>query len=253
MPAACCLSPDMNIRLTIEYEGTNYHGWQVQPNGQTIQEILEKAIETILGVKTRLNGSGRTDAGVHALGQVANFVFDGEIDLRRLQNGLNALSPHDIVVKQVERVADSFDARRDAKSRVYMYRIWNHPVPSAFYRGFSWHVHDPLELSPMQEAIRCLEGEHNFASFQAAGCDAAHPIRKIYSNSLNRDGNFLVYSVEATAFLRHMVRNIIGTLVEVGRKERSPADFADLLTAQDKIRAGPTAPAHGLFLVEVKY
>ncbi len=243
----------MNVKLTIEYEGTNYYGWQIQPNGQTIQQILERALETLLGVQTRLNGSGRTDAGVHALGQVANFFFDGETDLRRLHKGINALTPPDIVVKNVERVPDSFDARRDAKSRVYVYRIWNHPFASAFHRHFSWHVYDPLDLSSMQQAIRFLEGEHNFASFQAAGCDTAHPVRKIYHNTLSREGDFLVYTVEATAFLRHMVRNIVGTLVEVGRGERSPADFADLLKAQDRTRAGPTAPPHGLFLVEVRY
>ena len=243
----------MNIKLTIEYNGTNYHGWQIQPNGQTVQEILERALETLLGIKTRVNGSGRTDAGVHALGQVANFSYGGDTDLRRLQKGLNALAPRDIVVKQVELVPDSFDARRDARSRVYQYRIWNHPVPSAFYRGFSWHVYDPLNLSPMQEAIRFLEGEHNFASFQAAGCDALHPVRKIYRNMLSQEGDFLVYAVEATAFLRHMVRNIVGTLVEVGRGERSPTAFAELLQIQDRTQAGPTAPPEGLFLVEVKY
>jgi len=243
----------MNIKLTIEYDGTNYCGWQIQPNGQTIQQVLEQGLETILGVRTRLNGSGRTDAGVHALGQVANFVFAGEMDLSRLQKGLNALTPPDIIIKKVEPVADSFDARRDGRSRLYMYRIWNHPFPSAFHRRFSWHVYDPLDLSSIQEAIRCLEGEHNFASFQAVGCDAAHPVRKIYSNALTREGDFLVYTVEATAFLRHMVRNIVGTLVEVGRGERSPAAFAELLQAQDRTRAGPTAPPHGLFLAEVKY
>lgn len=243
----------MNIKLTIEYDGTKYHGWQAQPDGQTIQQILEQALETLLGVQTRLNGSGRTDAGVHALGQVANFFLPGDADLRRLHKGLNALTPPDIVVKSAEPVPDSFDARRDAKSRVYRYRIWNHPFPSAFHRRFSWHVYDPLDLASMQEAIRFLEGEHNFASFQAAGCDAAHPVRRIYCNSLGREDDFLVYTVEATAFLRHMVRNIVGTLVEVGGGERSPAEFADLLKAQDRTRAGPTAPPHGLFLVEVKY
>jgi len=243
----------MNIKLTIEYDGTNYHGWQIQPNGVTIQEILEGALEKILGAKVRVNGSGRTDAGVHALGQVANFFFAGDIDLRRLQKGLNALTPSDIMVKKAEAVSESFDARRDAKSRVYQYRIWNQPFPSAFHRRFSWHVHESLALVSMQEAILCLEGEHNFASFQAAGCDALHPVRKIYRNMLSQEGDFLVYAVEATAFLRHMVRNIVGTLVEVGKGERSPAVFAELLQAQDRRLAGPTAPAQGLFLVEVKY
>lgn len=243
----------MNIKLTIEYNGTNYHGWQAQPDGQTIQQILEQALGTLLGVQTRLNGSGRTDAGVHALGQVANFFFAGETDLRRLHKGLNALTPPDIVVKQIEAVADSFDARRDAKGRVYMYRIWNHPFPSAFHRRFSWHVYGPLDIALMQEAAQFLEGEHDFGSFQAAGCDAAHAVRRVFHNSLSRQDEFLVYTIEATAYLRHMVRNIVGTLVEVGRRERSPAAFAALLEAQDRTRAGPTALPQGLFLVEVKY
>ncbi|MFQ5903573.1 MAG: tRNA pseudouridine(38-40) synthase TruA [Candidatus Binatia bacterium] len=244
----------MNIKLTIEYDGTNYRGWQVQPNGETIQEVLEQAIEKILGVRTRLNGSGRTDAGVHALGQVANFICAGDLDLWQLQKGLNALTPPDIVIKQVEAVTDSFDARRDGRSRVYQYRIWNHPCPSVFHRRFSWHVPYPLELSAIKEAIRFLEGEHDFSSFQAAGCDASHAIRKIYHNSLSGQDDFLIfYTIEATAYLRHMVRNIVGTLIEVGRRERTPAAFAELLRARDRTRAGPTAPPHGLFLMEVKY
>lgn len=243
----------MNIKLTIEYDGTEYHGWQIQPNGKTIQEILEQAVGKILGVQSRLYGSGRTDAGVHALGQVANFVCDREVDLRELQRGLNAVTPRDIVVKRVEAVPDSFDARRDGRSRIYEYRIWNHPWPSALHHRFSWHISYPLEVPMMQEAIRHLEGEHNFSSFQAAGCDAAHAVRKIYRNSLNRRDEFLVYTVEATAYLRHMVRNIVGTLVEVGRGERTPAGFAELLRAKDRTQAGPTAPSHGLFLMEVKY
>lgn len=243
----------MNVKLTIEYDGTNYHGWQVQPNAETIQEVLEQALEKILRVRNRLNGSGRTDAGVHALGQVANFIHVGDLDLWRLQKGLNALTPEDIAIKQAELVPDSFDARRDGRSRVYQYRIWNHPWPSVFHRRFSWHVHEPLELSAMQEAIRFLEGEHDFASFQAAGCDVAHSVRKIYHNSLSQLGDFLVYTIEATAFLRHMVRNIVGTLIEVGRGQRTPEAFSDLIRLRDRTRAGPTAPPQGLFLVEVKY
>ena len=243
----------MNVKLTIEYDGTEYHGWQIQPNGLTIQEVLEQAIEKLLGIRPRLNGSGRTDAGVHALGQVANFICEREVDLRQLHRGLNAVTPPDIVVKEVERVADSFDARRDCRSRVYQYRIWNHPLPTVFYRRYSWHVYDPLNLEAMEEAVRFLEGEHDFASFQASGCDAAHSVRKVYRNTLCRQEEFLIYTIEATAYLRHMVRNIIGTLVEVGRGERSVTDFADLLRARDRTRAGPTAPPQGLFLVEVKY
>ena len=243
----------MNIKLTIEYDGTNYHGWQVQPNGTTVQEVLEQALEKILGVKTRINGSGRTDAGVHALGQVVNFYYAGDLDLWRLQRGLNALTPEDIVIKKAEVAADGFDARRDVRSRIYQYRIWNAPWPSAFHRRYSWHMPYALDLAAMQEAIRCLEGEHNFASFQAAGCDAMHPIRKIFHNSLSKEGDFLLYTIEATAYLRHMVRNVVGTLVEVGRGERSAEAFVELLEAQNRTLAGPTAPPHGLFLVEVRY
>ena len=243
----------MNIKLTLEYDGTDYHGWQVQPNGKTIQEVLEHALGEILQEKVRLHGSGRTDAGVHAMGQVANLVCSRDIDLWKLQRGLNGLTSRDIVVKKAETVSDSFDARRDARKRVYEYRIWNHPWPSVFHRRFAYHVHYPLKRSAMEESIRVLEGEHDFSSFQASGCDAAHPIRRIYRNSIEVRDNLLVFRIEANAYLRHMVRNIVGTLIEVGREERSPADMAKLLMAKDRTQAGPTAPPQGLFLVEVEY
>lgn len=243
----------MNIKLTLEYDGTRYHGWQLQPSKETIQEVLERAIEKILGMTIRINGSGRTDAGVHALEQVANFSYPGDVDLDRLQKGLNGLTPEDIVVKRAEVVPDSFDARRSALSRVYRYRIWNQPRPSAFYGRFSWHVYGPLEIPAMKSAIRCLEGEHDFTSFQGSGNDSAHAVRRVHENSLSWEDPFWVYTIEANAFLRHMVRNIVGTLVEVGRRQRAPESFAELLSARNRIFAGPTAPPHGLFLVEVKY
>jgi tRNA pseudouridine38-40 synthase len=243
----------VNIKLTIEYDGTSYRGWQIQPNGESIQSVLERAISTFLGVPTRIIGSGRTDAGVHALGQVANFFWDREPDRHRLQRALNALTPDDITIKTVEIVPDAFDARRDGRSRVYEYRILNRPSPSPFYLKYAWHVHDPLDLEVMRQASRCLEGEHDFSSFRAAGCDAAQPVRKIYRASLEHRDELLVFTIEATAFLRHMVRNIIGTLVEVGRGLRPPHAFVELLEARDRTQAGPTAPPHGLFLMEVKY
>ena len=243
----------MNIKLIIEYDGTNYHGWQVQAKGKTVQGILERALFTFFGNPIRLSGSGRTDAGVHALGQGANFSCDQEPDLHRLQRGLNALTPNDITVKAVEIVPDSFDARRGGRSRVYEYRILNRPSPSPFFLKYAWHVHDALDVEAMQEAIRCLVGEHDFSSFQAAGCDAVHPVRTVYRVSVDGRDELLVLTIEATAFLRHMVRNIVGTLVEVGRAERSPKSFSELLESRDRTRAGPTAPAHGLFLMEVKY
>lgn len=243
----------MNIKLTVEYDGTRYHGWQIQANGETIQAALERAVSTFLGKSTRITGSGRTDAGVHALGQVANFFSDQDLDLRKTRRGLNALTPEDISIKEVEIAADSFDARRDGRSRIYEYHILNRPMPSPFYLNRAWHVHEPLALESMREAVHCLQGEHDFSSFRAAGCDALHPVRKVYRTWLDDRGELLVYTIEATAFLRHMVRNIVGTLVEVGRGVRSARSFAELLEARDRTQAGPTAPAHGLYLVEVKY
>ena len=243
----------MNIKLTIEYDGTRYHGWQIQANGETIQSVLERAVSTFLGKPTRVIGSGRTDAGVHAAGQVVNFLSEKESEPYRIQRALNALTPEDITIKEVEIVSDSFDARRDGRARVYEYHILNRSTPSPFYLNRAWHVHDTLDVQAMREAIHCLEGEHDFSSFRAAGCDAAHPVRIIYRASLNQRDELLVFTIEATAFLRHMVRNIVGTLVEVGRGLRASQAFAKLLEARDRTQAGPTAPAHGLFLMEVKY
>jgi tRNA pseudouridine38-40 synthase len=243
----------VNIKLTVEYDGTKYHGWQIQPTGETIQSVLEGAVSTFLRKSTRITGSGRTDAGVHALGQVVNFFSDKHYEPHRIRRGLNALTPADITIKAVEIVPDSFDARRDGRSRVYEYRILNRPTPSPFYLNRAWHVHQPMDVNAMREAIPCLIGEHDFSAFRAAGCDAVHPIRKIYQVSLDGCGGPLIFTIEATAFLRHMVRNIVGSLVEVGQGLRTPQSFAELLEGRDRTKAGPTAPACGLYLVEVKY
>jgi tRNA pseudouridine38-40 synthase len=243
----------VNIKLTVEYDGTNYHGWQIQPSGETIQSVLERAVSTFLRKPTRVIGSGRTDAGVHALGQVVNFHSDKDFDLYRIQRALNALTPEDITIKEVEIVADSFDARRDGRARVYEYRILNRSTPSPFHLNRAWRLHDRLDLEAMRAAIPCLLGEHDFSSFRAAGCDAAHPVRKVYRASLDQRDELLVFTIEATAFLRHMVRNIVGTLVDVGRGLRAPQSFRGLLEARDRTKAGATAPARGLFLVQVKY
>jgi tRNA pseudouridine38-40 synthase len=243
----------VNIKLTVEYDGTNYHGWQTQPNGQTIQAVLERALSVLFSEAIRIIGSGRTDAGVHALGQVANFQTDKNFDRHRLLRGLNALTPRDITIRDAEVVGDSFDARRDGRARIYHYQILNRPTPSPFYLNRAWHLHAPLDIEAMRAALCCLLGEHDFSSFRAAGCEADHPVRKVYETSLERRGELLVYTIEATAFLRHMVRNIVGSLVEVGHGVRAPRSFAELLAARDRTRAGITAPAHGLYLMEVKY
>ena len=243
----------MNIKLTIEYDGTDYCGWQIQATGKTVQGILETAVSILVGRPTRIVGSGRTDAGVHALGQIANFLSDKELEPHRVQRALNALTPEDVTIKTVEIVPDAFDARRHGRSRIYEYRILNRSSPSPFHLRYAWHVQDSLDLAAMRQAITCLNGEHDFSSFRGAGCDAAHPVRTVYATSVNRSGDLIVFTVEATAFLRHMVRNLVGTLLEVGRQQRSPKSFAALLDARDRTQAGMKAPAQGLFLVEVKY
>jgi tRNA pseudouridine38-40 synthase len=243
----------VNIKITIEYDGTRYHGWQIQSRGETIQAVLEKAVSTFLKIPTRVTGSGRTDAGVHARGQVANF-FSAEIyNPHRIRRALNALTPDDIAIREVEGVPDSFDARRDGRSRVYEYHILNRSTSSPFYLNRAWHLHEPLDLEAMREAIPCLLGEHDFSSFRAAACDAEHAVRKVYRTSLDQRDELLVYTIEATAFLRHMVRNIVGTVAEVGLGLRTPQSFGELLEARDRTKAGLTAPPNGLFLVEVKY
>lgn len=243
----------MNIKLTVEYDGTNYHGWQFQPNCESIQAVLERAISTFFAATIRITGSGRTDAGVHALGQVVNFSADKDSSPFRIRRALNALTPPDITIKEVELVPDAFDARRDAQSRTYEYHILNRPTASPFLLRRVWHVHEPLDVDAMRQASACLFGEHDFTSFRAANCDATHPVRTIYATSLEQRGELLIFTIEATAFLRHMVRNLVGTLVEVGKGERSAQAFAEILEARDRIKAGKTAPPHGLYLVEVKY
>ncbi len=243
----------MNIKLTVEYDGTRYHGWQIQANSESIQAVLERAVSTFLRAPTRVIGSGRTDAGVHALGQVVSFFTDEAVTTHRIRRALNALTPDDVTVKDVEIVAADFDARRDARSRVYEYHILNRPTPSPFLLRRAWHLHQPLQVEAMRAALPCLLGEQDFSAFRAAGCDAAHAIRNVFRVDLEQRAELLVFSVEATAFLRHMVRNIVGTLVEVGQGVRTAESFRQLLECRDRNQAGDTAPAHGLYLMGVKY
>jgi len=243
----------MRIGMVLEYDGTDYRGWQIQPGLPTIQGSLERALETIIGAPVRVEAAGRTDAGVHARGQVAAFTIGRDVDLRALQRGLNALCGPDIVVRRLATVGDAFDHRRHARSRTYEYRICNAPWPSPFARRHAWHVHRPLDAASMREACATLIGEHDFSSFQAADCDAEHPVRRVDESEIDVLGEELTYRITATAFLRHMVRSIAGTLVEVGLGERSAAEFAALLAARDRRLGGPTAPSHGLCLTRVVY
>lgn len=242
----------MRYRLVVEYDGTDFHGWQLQPGARTVQGELEAAVERVFGAAARVTAAGRTDAGVHAAGQVVAFSSDREMEPRVLRRALNANTGVDLAVREVEQVGDDFDPRRHAASRRYVYRIWNRSEPSPFWRRYAWFVPRRLDVAAMQRAAVQLEGDHDFTSFQGAGCDAEHARRRVHGSALTAEGALLTYEIEATAFLRHMVRNIIGTLVEIGLGQRE-IELDGLLAARDRTRAGATAPARGLCLVEVRY
>jgi tRNA pseudouridine38-40 synthase len=242
----------MHYRLVVEYDGTDFHGWQLQPGLRTVQGELEAAIARLFGAPARAAAAGRTDAGVHAAGQVVSFHAERVLAPEIVRRALDALTGDDLSVRATDVVADDFDPRRRARRRRYVYRLWQRRAPSPFWRRFAWHVPYRLDVEAMASAAAQLIGEHDFSSLRAAGCDAAHPVRQVWSSELRRDGDLLCYEIEANAFLRHMVRNITGTLVEIGNAQRD-ADLRPLLDARDRTLAGPTAPAHGLCLVEVVY
>ena len=242
------------IKLIAAYDGTDYKGWQIQNNHPTIQGKIEEKLGIILNQPTRITGSGRTDAGVHAFNQVAHFCTGSQMDLRSLKKGLNSLLPSDIVVKEVANADADFHARYSAKSRIYKYFLWNGEILSPFYRRFSWHVHHQLDREQMREAAQSLIGWHDFASFQGTGSVCRTSEREVIRFTLTgRAGGWLVITIEASAFLRHMVRNIAGTLLEVGKGFMSVNEFKTILGAKDRGKAGVTAPPQGLFLKEVRY
>ena len=246
----------MQLRLVVEYEGTRFLGWQLQPGGPTVQGELERALGVALRAPVRVRGAGRTDAGVHARGQVAVAGVPGpDVDVRRLLRSVNALLPDDIAVRDLELIDDAFDPRRHARSRLYEYRILNAEAPSPFWRRWAWQVTRPLAVEAMNAAAELLVGEHDLAAFRAADAKETPrtTVRRVFESCIVRDPPLLVYRVEATAFLKHMVRNVVGTLVEVGLGERQPGAIADLIASRDRTRAGATAPPHGLTLVEVRY
>ena len=242
-----------NVMIVCEYDGTGYHGWQRQPNGISIQEVLEEKIGTITQEEIRMTASGRTDAGVHALNQVANFRTKSVIECGNLLKGINSLLPKDIVVKVLRDTDEEFHARYSAKSKIYIYRIFNNPVRSALYRNCSWHLRAPLDVDAMDQAAKILEGMHDFSSFCASGSDAKDHIRTVIDTSVHMKGDIISFTIEANGFLRYMVRNIVGLLVDVGKRIIMPAGFAEILGATDRTRAGITAPPQGLFLMEVRY
>ncbi|HEX8960937.1 MAG TPA: tRNA pseudouridine(38-40) synthase TruA [Geobacteraceae bacterium] len=242
-----------NIKLIIEYDGTNYAGWQVQPNGLAIQQVMEDALARILGAPARLHSSGRTDAGVHARGMVAAFRTDRDIPLRAFSDGLNSLLPPDIAVKDATEASPEFHPRFDATGKRYRYTVYNGGRRSPLARLYAWHLRGELNMAAMEEGARHFIGEHDFAAFRTAGCAAKTTVRRIDAIALRREGDFIYLDVTGSGFLRNMVRIMAGTLVEVGQGRRSPGVVAALLSGDAGVSPGATAPPHGLCLMEVFY
>jgi tRNA pseudouridine38-40 synthase len=242
--------------LTIEYDGTEYHGWQRQPAAPTIQGALESAIFRISGEQASIVGAGRTDAGVHAAAQVAHFRTQASLEAGSWTRALNAVLPADVKVIAAETVAGAFHARFDAVGKHYRYRILNRSAPSPLERRTSWHVPLRLNVAAMRRGAATLIGSHDFLAFEAAdpSHDAARDTRcRLTRCSIASDGDVVIIDIEADRFLKYMVRNIVGTLVEIGLARRPAADGAHILRSRDRRRAGVTAPAHGLTLVAVRY
>jgi tRNA pseudouridine38-40 synthase len=242
-----------NIRLTLNYDGTDFHGWQTQPGLRTVQETLEGALAALTGERIRVNASGRTDTGVHAVGQVVNFRSETRLTPEVLVRAINAHLPADVVVREAADALESFDANRDAKSKLYRYVLHDGAVPDLFMRRYCHHTRYRLDAAVMARAAACLCGRHDFRSFETEWPNRASSVRTIMHLAVNRFGDWIWLDVEADGFLYNMVRSIAGTLINVGRGYWLEARVAEILKAQDRTQAGPTAPAQGLFLMRVRY
>ena len=245
------------LKLTLEYDGGPFVGWQVQPNGPSVQGAVQDAVEKLCGARVRITGAGRTDAGVHARGQVASLEPPRQLPLSAWTAGLNGHLPAEIACIRAEEAPPGFDARRWARGKRYVYTIVRSPVRSPLWRGRAWEIRRPLDVGAMEAALPHLRGVHDFSALRAADCPARTTVREVRELALRveplRDGELIELRIEATAFLKHMVRNVVGTLVEVGHGKRSPESVRDLIDSRDRTRAGPTAPPHGLVLDEVFY
>jgi len=267
------------FKLTLAYDGTGYVGWQQQASGTSIQGLLEDALAELDGRDVRVTGAGRTDAGVHALGQVAGVSTERSIGAAALVGAINARLPGAVRVLAAEEVPPTFHARFNARSKTYRYRIWNGDVISPFERAYAWHVRTPLDVEAMASGACVLEGRHDFAAFQAADPEVRTTERVVFSSRVHSSlvdlgpegpcytgsphgssaglrawgGTLITYEISGNGFLRHMVRNIVGTLVELGRRRRAAQWVSQVLASRDRAQAGPTAPPEGLFLVRIEY
>lgn len=250
---SCETASLQRFKAVVEYDGTAYHGWQLQSNVPTIQGELERVLAAILQTPTRVHGAGRTDAGVHATGQVAHFDARWRHPADALQRACNALLPPDIAVRSIATVSDRFHARHSARAKTYVYRILNQPIPSPLKRFYCWHITDTLDVTVMAQAAEFLAGSHDFAAFGSPTDGTPSTAREILDARWEAHDSTLQFTIRGTGFLRYMVRSLVGTLVMVGRGKMSPEEFREVLASRKRSLAGPTAPAVGLCLVQVEY
>lgn len=242
-----------NYKIIFSYDGTSYHGFQVQKNALTVQEVLERGLERIYAKKIRVVVAGRTDAGAHARGQVANFFAPGNISPEALPLALNSVLPRDIVVSEADKVDNNFHARRDACAKTYSYTIYNGRFPDVFLRLYTWHIAERLHVEDMKLATSLLLGKHDFKAFQASGSSVETTEREIFILEIKQNGPVITFWFKGGGFLYKMVRNISGTLVEIGLKKRNPENMQQILKSGKRQDAGKTAPAKGLCLEKVFY
>ncbi|MFO7948153.1 MAG: tRNA pseudouridine(38-40) synthase TruA [Armatimonadota bacterium] len=242
-----------HIRLTVQYDGTDYAGFQRQDNAFTVQEELENRLATLLEDDVQIQSASRTDAGVHALGQICTLKTETPIPLEGLLTAMNHILPQAVSIAGCDEVTPDFHPQYDAAGKLYSYRILNRHLPSPFINRYAWHIETPLNVQLMQAAARTLIGEHDFASFMASGGSVKSTVRRIDRLDLVREGELVETRIRADGFLYMMVRIIVGTLVEIGRGDRDVSEMADILRACDRTKAGVTAPPQGLCLVRVDY
>ncbi len=243
----------MNFKIIVQYDGTKYFGWQKQPDMVTIQSEIEKALKIMTGAQVNLHGSGRTDAGVHAIAQVAHFKCDTKIPPGDFKRGMNGLIGDGINIRSCEIVPDDFHARFSAKGKIYLYRILNSLNVDVFNRQYAWFFHRDLNIDNMQKAANILIGEHDFKSFENTGSPRNNSIRIVRHAEFVKENDLLLFEIEGNGFLRNMVRNIVGTLIEVGLERLTPSEFKLIIESKDRSNASTTAPSNGLFLKKVLY
>ena len=241
------------IKLILEYDGTAFHGWQSQKNALAVQDVVAEKLTVLLRHPVKVEGAGRTDAGVHARGQVAAFDTESAKECFAVLKGLNGLLPQTIRCRECEEAPEIFDPRRDALSKIYRYTYWDHPAASTFWRRWSWHAHQPLNEAAMNKVAATLVGEHDFSAFRASGCTAKTPVRTILEAGVRRKGARVTFEIKGHALLHQMVRILAGTLHDLGTGKLDAKGFARILAAKDRKQAGKTAPAEGLVLWQVEY